>query len=182
MINLAWHIFTSSLLGFAIIGSTLICNLGQTFGYMASYSIQYITADRDGQSLALKATRRHFILQSTAQHVRHQVCMHLDFAAWLAMHHSQYSWAFNGFHQVTYCSTQSMAHGAISSNWFERWTHIGSDAHIKYACTLTLLLGLQCTTVGTHEHLTAFIKWHTFQHSQWLMGPFQATGLSAEPT
>lgn len=71
MINLAWHIFTSSLLGFAIIGSTLICNLGQTLGYMASYSIQYITADRDVQSLPVKATRRHFIFQSTAHHVRH---------------------------------------------------------------------------------------------------------------
>lgn len=94
MINSAWHVFPSSLLGFAVIGSTLFCNLGQALGYMASYSIQYITADRDGQSLALKAIRRHFIFQSTAHHGRHQVCMHLDSAAWLAMHHSRHLMAF----------------------------------------------------------------------------------------
>jgi len=70
-LSVAHTVFTSSLLGFAVIGSTLICNLGQTLGYMASYSIQYITADRDVQSLPVKATRRHFIFQSTAHHVRH---------------------------------------------------------------------------------------------------------------
>ncbi len=78
---------------------------------MASYPIQYITADRDGQSLALKATRRHFVLQGLL----------IKFV-------------------------------------------------IKCACTLTPLLGLQCTTVGTHEHLMAFIKRHTVQHSQWAHG------------
>lgn len=86
MIQPPWHRFPSSLLGFAAIGSMLFCNVGQALGHHCNGCI---TTDRDGHSLALQATCRHFIFQSTAHNGRHQVCMHLDSAAWLAMHHSR---------------------------------------------------------------------------------------------
>ena len=67
--------------------------------------------DRDGQSLALKATRRHFILQSTAHNSCHQVCMHLDSAAWLAMHHSRWS------RSIWWLSSSDILFNTVNGSW-----------------------------------------------------------------